>query len=402
MNTMKTLWFCKLDLTSLISNVYNGGGWMRALRDSLLTSNYIKLGVVTIGNENYHKVIDGIDYFQVSYKKSLTQKIKDQFKGLNEIGYYIDSKYVQKYLQIVQTFKPDIIHIWGTESNFGLIIPHVSIPCIIHLQGILNPYKDYILPPSYGKSYLSKKNLLSWNYQTKREKDIFASCRYFIGRTDWDKSITKLLSPHSKYFYCSEMLRSEFINAAKWRYKQNIKLRLLSVISSPLYKGPNLILKTALLLKTYTNLDFEWNVFGVSQTYKVEEHEGINGKEVNVYWRGVADINKLIYELQTSNIYIHPSYIDNSPNSVCEAMYIGMPVIATNVGGESSIIENGKDGILVPSHDSYMLAYWIKTLADNPDLCKKISENAIVTSENRHNPDTIKKTLTYIYNEIKV
>ena len=42
-----------------------------------------------------------------------------------------------------------------------------------------------------------------------------------------------------------------------------------------------------------------------------------------------------------------PSVNENSPNSLAEAMVSGMPIIAYNVGGISSMFENGKSGILV-------------------------------------------------------
>ena len=46
-----------------------------------------------------------------------------------------------------------------------------------------------------------------------------------------------------------------------------------------------------------------------------------------------------------SHMYLCPSAIENSPNSLGEAMLLGVPCVAADVGGISSIFENGKDGI---------------------------------------------------------
>ena len=97
---------------------------------------------------------------------------------------------------------------------------------------------------------------------------------------------------------------------------------------------------------------------------------------------------------------VHPSYIDNSPNSVCEAQYLGVPVIATNVGGVSSLIDNGMNGILVQSHDAYMLAGKIKMLAEAPELQKGLSRNAILAASARHDSRQIISTLMDIYKKL--
>lgn len=41
-----------------------------------------------------------------------------------------------------------------------------------------------------------------------------------------------------------------------------------------------------------------------------------------------------------------PSHIENSPNNLCEAMILGMPCIATDAGGTSTLLSNMKDGLL--------------------------------------------------------
>lgn len=407
---MKVLWFCNSKLASQKSKGYNGGGWMRSLRDAM-QKKQMELGIACIGDENNKSTIDGITYYEIKYKKPLAVKLKDKFLGLGKAGHAADSHYVKMYMDVISEFQPDIIHIWGTENNYGLLIPHTSVPCVIHIQGIISPYQNFLLPPSYSsmtyclkdgitKLWKNRKALKSWGYQSSRECGIFAKCHYFMGRTEWDKGLTDLLSPNAAYFKCNELLRAEFMNAAKWKGCNNGKLKLLSIISSPWYKGTNVILRTAALLKTHTQLDFEWNVFGVSQSQFIEKHEKIQGKKVNVYWRGIADADTLVAELQHCSIFVHPSYIDNSPNSVCEAQYLGVPVIATNVGGVSSLIENNETGILVPAHDAYMLAYKIKQLYQDAGFQERISKGAIMQAEERHNVEKIVSGLITIYKKI--
>jgi glycosyltransferase involved in cell wall biosynthesis len=105
-------------------------------------------------------------------------------------------------------------------------------------------------------------------------------------------------------------------------------------------------------------------------------------------------------QLLSANVFVHPSYIDNSPNSVCEAQITGVPVIACNVGGISSLIKNNETGLLVPSNDPYSLAYKIKELCVSKLKAEKISKKAVIVATKRHNSKSILLNLVSIYNKL--
>ena len=149
--------------------------------------------------------------------------------------------------------------------------------------------------------------MVSWEYQSKRERQIFSGCKHFIGRTDWDRTVTSLLSPDSTYYLCNEMLREDFMESPKWQLRQYGKTKLISVISPPLYKGASLVLRTAKLLKETVGMDFEWNVYGVDSIRFTERHEAIKADDVNVCLRGTATAGELARQLRESTVYVHPS-----------------------------------------------------------------------------------------------
>ena len=107
-----------------------------------------------------------------------------------------------RIVKVINDFKPDIIHIFGSEKSFGLVSLHTNIPVIIHIQGILNPCLNAYYPPSISKTDIIIKNLLNpfklinylrvysfFKHDTCRESIILRNCKYFIGRTEWDKNI---------------------------------------------------------------------------------------------------------------------------------------------------------------------------------------------------------------------
>ena len=99
-------------------------------------------------------------------------------------------------------------------------------------------------------------------------------------------------------------------------------------------------------------------------------------------------------------MYCHTSYIENSPNSVAEAQMLGIPVVAANVGGISSMVSPEEDGFLFPATDPYMAAYYIKYLIENKDVNIELGKRANENSKARHDKQKIVTQLLETYNTI--
>lgn len=410
---MKVLWYSHISLQQDVKGkfLYPGGNWISSLKELFSNQTDIELGVVFWGDNDFCFTDDqGTKYFQLGKKK--TSKFVNYY---NNWHHQIGSKYeIGKLLSPIKDFAPDVIHIFGTETILGEIAKHTSIPVVIHLQGIINPYLNaWFFPNFKGFAFLKSLNWIYFakgvgffhNYfrfkkMAQREKSIFKFCSNFIGRTHWDKAITKLYAPNANYYHCDEVIRTSFYNA-KWEIPKSDKLIITSTINADIYKGLDLILKTAVLLKQHTSLDFDWNIHGIrpdSEYAKlVQNLIGQKFTNNNVVLKGVTLEEELLKGLLKSNLFVHASYIDNSPNSVCEAQLIGLPVISTNVGGISSLIQDGIDGFLVPSNEPHILACRIIELIDNPNKLITISANAILVAHKRHNTTTIKNSLLSIY-----
>ena len=77
--------------------------------------------------------------------------------------------------------------------------------------------------------------------------------------------------------------------------------------------------------------------------------------------------------LAGADLFILPSHEEGSSNALLEAMMCGVPVIATDVGGNKDAVRNGETGLLVPAHSPSKLALAIQTMADNPDMRRKMA-----------------------------
>lgn len=412
---MRVLWFSINSgcYSSKISTAHNGGGWVSSLEKIVSKREDIQLGIAfEYNSEKFKDTIDGIDYYPISVCCSRMEKLRKEFTIAHE-----EKLIIPECIKIIEDFKPDIIQCFGSEWCYGLVAQYTQVPVVIHMQGSMPSYFNVLYPPKYSKQskiiydflHLRLKDVIRGLFGEKnnrmraeREIRILKANRYFLGRTDWDKSITKLFSPQSKYFICNEALRDSFQQTyEKWKPNKHNTTTLCTVGSGSLWKGLDVILKTASILKEYTNLHFKWIMVG-----KVDKKEYIEWMEHKHFEENCVDFVGVLNEAQvkdvllTSDIYIHPAYIDNSPNALCEAMLLGIPCIASYVGGIPSLIEDGISGILVPVNEPYYLAEKIVSLAKDKDFQQSLSNAAIAKSRERHLPENIENELITAYNQI--
>ena len=100
-----------------------------------------------------------------------------------------------------------------------------------------------------------------------------------------------------------------------------------------------------------------------------------------------------------ANVYVMPSAIENSPNSLCEAQILGVPVVASYCGGTPTLVEKGKTGYMYRYEEIEMLAHTIMRLFEQKDF-SQLSNNERQTALARHDRETNAIRLVEIYNEI--
>jgi glycosyltransferase involved in cell wall biosynthesis len=415
---LRVLWFTNTPSLSAayLNNESIGGGWIGSLESELSHFSSIELGI----SFNFNRYTEPFKLNRTKYYpihipspkgkvKSVMSRWRKRIQNEND---------VQRYLEVINQFKPDVIHIFGTEGVFGLIISKTNIPCIIHLQGnlIICNHKWYTgLTAVDVLKYSKKLHLLKGfglyhNYfinkkEANRERKIFERCKFFMGRTDWDRRITSVLSPSSKYFHCDEIMRYEFY-LQQWSVKKNRPACILiTTMRNNIYKGLETIFQCKRILNELNlRTKIVWKIAGISETdelpYLLERKYKSTFSENQIELLGPLAEKELINEMMEADTFIHTSHIDNSPNSLCEAMLLGMPIIATFAGGIPSILENKKEGLLVQDGDPYALAGAILELEENSNYAIEFGINARAKAFSRHNPQKIVDKLLHIYSSI--
>ncbi|MBN2522179.1 MAG: glycosyltransferase family 4 protein [Bacteroidales bacterium] len=398
-------------LDRLSEDLKSGLPWIDAMIAELGKSDTISLAfALQSGHSSLEKrIVKGITLYAMPdfRSKNVIRRTLEHITGRN-----VSAKVNREALKAIEDFNPDIIQVFGSENPFGLIANLQHRPVILYIQGFLS----IVIEKWYSgisrwnqfrfanfKGLLLRYSIFSEYYtdskRAEREREILKNCKYFFGRTDFDKRIVSLLSPGSKYFHCEEFIREDFFKA-RWDRSLGMVVRCVSILKGTSYKGVDLLVETMLLLQKYSSCCFEFNISGIAEDeelIRIIRLKYGRGSLQGINFLGRKVTKDLIALMCDSDFYLHPSYVENSPNSVCEAMILGMPIISTNVGGVSSLITDKKEGILVQEGDPYSLAGAILELVKDYEFARVLGQNARKRSIERHDPKAIAHRLVEVY-----
>lgn len=406
---MKVMWFSIN--ASMLDEERFSGSWTASLEMALKEryGDHLELAVVfeTIKALPERIEKNGTVYYPIPKQKELTTILR------SHVDAYLYWKRIEPaFMRAVQDFRPEIIQCFGTEWMYGMIAEDISVPIVIHMQGFLNVYYSsvkMIVNESKRRRQVSDvrsliSQMISRRWEESRmelERRIMAANRFFMGRTDWDRMIVRYYSPGARYYQVQELIRPLFREAAgSWRYKSD-KLRLLTVSLADSRKGVTMTLRACKILRELTDLDYEWRVAGSRDYFAEAEIEtGIRCSDVGIHLLGYIEEQQIVKELQEATLFVHPSVIDNSPNSICEAQLVGCPVIASYVGGVGSLVRDGETGFLYPYNEPHTLAFRIADLARSGPFLTKVSENAVREALARHDPVAVAESVWNVYLEV--
>ena len=418
---MKVLWFSvtPLSINAGENTGIEGKGWISSLLQIVLGIENIELVVAYENKSPLKKEVEETDRLKIipinvcRYGKR--QIIKDMITSRE-----VDDFILTESLKIIHEHQPDLIHVFGSEWCFGLLAKHVSIPIVIHIQGFWSQIRNSLLLP--GQSSLFdrfKPELLThplgffarYQYYNlsmerhRREEEILRCNRYFMCRTRWDQSVVRFYNRNAQIFHVDEALRQEFIQCEeRWKpHATDKKIVLVTIGACYSIKGPDVVLKTAKLIRENTDYEIVWKWIGGTEDdiREFEKLTNIQTSEVGVRMLGTKNATEMIEELLSSDMYVHTSYSDNSPNAICEAQYLGMPVIATDTGGVISLFGDQYDkNMIVPMNDPFYLASKIIELRENDTKAMSLGEDNWVTAHQRHDSERISKQLKETYHQL--
>ena len=331
------------------------------------------------------------------------------------------------FRQELQCFRPDVIHIWGTEYAHTLAMLRACGEAgllertAVSIQGLCTACaRHYTEGIPYGiqrrftfRDFLRQDNILQqqkkYALRGSMETKALRITHHIIGRTDWDRACTGHIAPQARYHFCNETLRDPFYTGF-WRYEDCEKHRVFA--SSCVYpiKGFHYLLESfAQVADRYP--DAVLAVPGVSfldqgltsrlrrDSYHkyLAELAGQYRLEDKIVFLGKLTPEEMKEQYLRANVFALPSTVDNSPNSLGEAMLLGTPCVAADVGGVSTMLRHPSEGLLYPSSDPEMLAYNICRVFELEDRAEAMGAAASRHAAQTHNPAKNLADLMTIY-----
>ena len=120
-----------------------------------------------------------------------------------------------------------------------------------------------------------------------------------------------------------------------------------------------------------------------------------------VHFLGPLSETEMKSQYLKSHVFVCPSAIENSPNSVGEAQLLGVPVVASYAGGTMDMVKDGETGFLYRFEETALLAYRICQLFADDKLCMQMSERERSVAHLRHDATVNASTLINIYNNLR-
>jgi glycosyltransferase involved in cell wall biosynthesis len=418
---LKILWLVNIILPPIAQNLSisfsNSGGWLTGLSNDLLKCENIELAVC-FPMSNEIKLIKGKVDNLIYY--GFPQK------AISNINYDITT---EKYLkEIISDFKPDIVHIFGTEFSHSLAMTKAfnnPEKTIINIQGLVSICSKHYyanLPNNVVdrftfRDFIKQDNIAQqakkFYKKGKYEIEAIKNANHIVGRTDWDRACTMQINPNAKYHFCNETLRDEFYKHT-WDINECGKYSIFISQGNYPIKGLHFILealpeiikrfpKTHLyvaggnIIKNDTLMDkvklssYGKYILELIKKYKLSDF---------ITFTGSLNEQQMCERFLKSNVFVSASSIENSPNSVGEAMILGVPTISSDVGGVKNMLYHNVDGFLYQHDAPYMLAYYVCKIFESDELANLLSENAIKHARMTHNRQNNLENMLRIYEEV--
>lgn len=331
--------------------------------------------------------------------------------------------------QELRTFCPDVIHSWGVEYHHALAMVNAAREngmldrMVASIQGLccrIAPHYTDGLPEKALRcrtlrDFLRRDSIARQQqvYAQRGELEIQAleMLHHVIGRTRWDRENALQIHPSLSYHFCNETLRQPFYEG-QWTYDGCTKHRIFA--SSCVYpvKGFHLLLEALPLVRREypdVTLAVPGRAFLASDARSRARRNGYEAylaelakryhAEDALEFLGYLSAGEMKQAYLASNVFVLPSTMENSPNVLGEAMLLGVPCVAADVGGIASLMGQS-EGILCQPVSPEALAEGICRVFAMKEGAAAMGSAAQAHARMTHDPEANLNALLEIYRQL--
>jgi len=332
----------------------NNASWTVALADALAQLPDTTVHVLTESTEIPHTQTLSQHNATIHFIKA-----PEQFKTLTL--WHFDRLRLHEALSEI---RPDIVHGQGIENQYGDAAVRSPYPHLLTVHGI--PRLSNI---AFGSPRISRARIVEYTADLclKAARNIVVINPFVAENLHLDPARYRL-------FQIPNAVGEQFFTDAPVERESNLVLSVGWVDRLKAHE----ILARALALLRRREVGVQAKVVGPmpQSSYLDSLRCYAHDEKIDLEFTNFLPPDKVASWLRHCTILVHPSRHDNAPMSVCEAMACGTPVVASRVGGVSSLIRDGETGMLFESANAAELADKLEMLLTNPDLRRRLGENA--------------------------
>lgn len=330
--------------------------------------------------------------------------------------------------RILGEFAPDIVHLFGTEFPHGYACAKVwNRPertltglqglCIACAEGYMADLPESVQNGRTLRDVLKKDSIRQqqekFYRRAEREKKQLCLSGHITGRTEFDKTISLGINPEAVYHEMNETMRPQFYEGS-WNPEScrrgeiflsqgDYPLKgfhyLLQAMQEILQKCPEASIKAAgnsILGMDGITSRLKLPAYGKYLRRLIKE----NGLEGRVRVLGKLSAEEMKAEYLSANVFVCPSAVENSPNSVAEAQLLGVPVAASRAGGIPDMVEDGVSGLLFEKGDAHGIAEQVGRILTDKAFAGALSETEKKAAAKQYDGEANYRRLLEIYGEI--
>jgi len=302
--------------------------------------------------ENVHVERDGVSYH---YLASL-----GRFETLS--FHALDRRKVQRELGQIC---PDVVHALDAHK-YGYICLGIQRPTVMSIHGILQVERKF--------RSTTVDALRATVTSMFVERKCVKNARYIIQPTSYpEQYFGRLIT--GRVYTIANPIAEKFFNANG--VEEEGRLLFVGQVI-PIKRILDLIQALAKVRDRFPNVSLRIAGRTLDQKYlrSINECIAVHGLKENVRFLGSLTQDELLQEYKRCALLTLPSAQENSPMVIGEAMAVGKPLVATRVGGVSSLVDDGQTGFLVDVADIDALADRILTLLSDHELRFKMGKLA--------------------------
>lgn len=318
-------------------------------------------------------------------------------------------KQQETFRRILDTEKPDLIHIFGTEflHSWALFSVADRDRVVVTLQGLLSLCEPKVyadIPRKYCRDTWLHKVMRrlhkggnsielqhrAFQVRAPYEKLILENAKFINGLSDWGNAYVRTLNKDCALIPCGSILRDAFYDGSYWSAESCESHTILCIYSYPI-KGFHKLLEAVNTVRMYypdvkvyaiakpnpyreyrgfkrklmdIAPDYEWYVQGLIEQYDLKDH---------LVFPGYLNADEMKDYMLRSNVFVSPSSIEHQSTAVGEAMLLGVPTVISCVGDAENMVVHGKEGFIYSFDQTHMLAYYICQIFRDRELAEQLS-----------------------------